>query len=148
MKTIKQIADKLGVSKQAVRRHLDKLPATEISTGEHNAILISEAGERIIEDSVKRRDINVTDNVGGNIDILVTMFQKELDEKNALIKAQQQTIGELTAALENTTASLHASQALHAGTMQQQLLPEASAGAAEEPPAKRRGFFGLFDRKK
>ena len=35
-KTIKQIADELGISKQAVRKHLNKLPVTTVSTVQHS----------------------------------------------------------------------------------------------------------------
>jgi predicted transcriptional regulator len=119
--TIKQIADELGVSKQAVRRHINKLPPTEVSTNIHRAIVISDVGTEIIRDIVNRRTTNVTTNKVVTVDTIVTMLQNELNEKNALIKAQQQTISELTVALEHTTASLNAAQALHAGTIQKQL---------------------------
>jgi len=60
---------------------------------------------------------------------VVAMLQKELDIKN-------QQIESLTVALENTTASLHAAQALHVGTMQKQLT---DGGDQPEPatPSKR-----------
>lgn len=55
---------------------------------------------------------------------VVSTLQEQLREKDRQIQQQQQSIKELTAALENTTASLKAAQALHAGTMQQNLLAE------------------------
>lgn len=55
---------------------------------------------------------------------VVSTLQEQLREKDRQIQQQQQSIKELTAALENTTVSLKAAQALHAGTMQQNLLAE------------------------
>jgi len=69
------------------------------------------------------------------------MLQSELDSKNKLIDEQQQTIRELTAALENTTASLHAAQSLHAGTMQKQLLGEEASLLASDRKASPKGHF-------
>lgn len=145
MNTIKQIADDLGVSKQAVRRYVNKLPPTEVSTDEHRAIVISVAGTRIIKEAINKHTTNVTTNKVVTVDTIVTILQNELDEKNTLIKAQQQTISELTTALENTTASLHAAQALHAGTIQKQLT---EGGTNQEEPQKQKNFFvRLFKRK-
>ena len=35
LKTLKELADELGVSKQAVRKHFDKLPPTLVPTKEN-----------------------------------------------------------------------------------------------------------------
>lgn len=53
---------------------------------------------------------------------LVSTLKEQLQEKDKQIQQQQQSIKELTVALENTTNSLKAAQALHAGTMQQNFL--------------------------
>ena len=53
---------------------------------------------------------------------LVFTLKEQLQEKDKQIQQQQQSIKELTVALENTTNSLKAAQALHAGTMQQNFL--------------------------
>lgn len=74
--------------------------------------------------------------------------------KDKQILEQQESIRELTRALENTTKSLQAAQALHAGTMQQNYL-EAEAKTEEkadeivtEKKEEKRGFFSrLFGEK-
>ncbi len=44
---------------------------------------------------------------------------QQIETKDKQIAAQQEQLTQLTAALEHTTTSLQAAQALHAGTMQQ-----------------------------
>ena len=61
------------------------------------------------------------------------MLQRELGVKN-------EQIDELTTALSETSKALHAAQALHAGTMQKQLLTD---GLDKE----RRGFFSRLFKK-
>ena len=51
----------------------------------------------------------------------ITMFQAQLAVKDRQINLLQEQISQLTAAMENLTASLNAEQALHAGTIQKQL---------------------------
>jgi len=56
------------------------------------------------------------------IDLLqeqVRAKDRQLESKDKQIAAQQEQLTQLTAALEHTTTSLQAAQALHAGTMQQ-----------------------------
>ena len=49
MKTIRQIANEIGVSKQAVSKRLSQLPPTEVTTNEHRIKLISPKGELILK---------------------------------------------------------------------------------------------------
>lgn len=62
------------------------------------------------------------------IDLLqeqIRVKDQQIETKDKQIAAQQEQLTQLTAALEHTTTSLQAAQALHAGTMQQ-------LGAAEQ----------------
>ena len=122
MKTIKQIADDLGVSKQAVSKRLSQLPPTEVTTNEHGIKLITPCGEKILKDSISPTKTQLPPTTTNQIDTLVSMLQKELDAKNDQLTAKDKQIEQLTAALEHTTASLQAAQALHAGTLQNQQL--------------------------
>lgn len=159
MKTIKQIADEIGVSKTAIRKKMPPEVKTKFTETRNNVIYILPEGESLIKSAFSGRVVEtkfpgVSENqfpgVSGEVSTLITILQNELDAKNRQLDAKDKQIGELTAALEHTSASLQAAQALHAGTMRQQLLPESSAdtdsGATEEPPAKRRGFFGWLER--
>lgn len=131
-KTIKQIADEIGVSKQAVQKRIAREPLYTslypyISTKKGTKYIV-EAGETLIKQAFQEKtattqNSDVADNVHTQVaDSVYTILQRELDSKNQIIEQQQQSIRELTSALENTTASLQAAQALHAGTLQQQQL--------------------------
>ena len=76
----------------------------------------------------------------------VQVLIEQLSIKDKLIEKQQKSIQELTAALENTTASLHAAQALHAGTMQRQLTD--GSGSPAEPDSSGGIIARLFKKKR
>lgn len=61
--TIKELADELGVSKQAIRKHLEKLPPTLTVTKKGNAIYLDTDVSRFVRSKVTR----VTDNVTGKV---------------------------------------------------------------------------------
>ena len=61
--TIKELADELGVSKQAIRKHLEKLPPTLSVTKKDNAIYLDTDVSRFVRSKVTR----VTDNVTGKV---------------------------------------------------------------------------------
>lgn len=82
--TIKELADELGVSKQAIRKHLEKLPPTLSVTKKENAIYLDTAVTAFVRSKVTRVTGNLTSNVAGN-----KFNEKEADnnlkrdEKNA-----------------------------------------------------------------
>lgn len=131
MKTVRQLADELGVTKQAVRKQVDKLPPNLISTGNNRTILINNEGIEIIRDKVLSKRPTVDTNEIPKkemVDTLVGMLQTELKSKNALIESQSRQLEEQTAtireqgqSIQDLTAALSRQQALHAGTIQHQL---------------------------
>lgn len=113
MKTIKQIADDLGVSKQRVYRYIK---ANNIGEAHRDRVAsyYDESAETLVKLHFKS-DFASTEthqNVSSDtvVDTLVAMLQKELDAKN-------QQISELTSALTMAQQTIAAEQALHAGTM-------------------------------
>lgn len=145
MKTIKQIADELGIGKQRVYRYIK---ANRISEAhhEHDMKYYDEAAEtQIIQhfsglgvSGEAHHEAHQTASSDTVIEAVVAMLKDELQIKNKQIE-------DLTAALEHTTASLHAAQALHAGTMQKQL----SDGRADQnDQQEQQGFFSRFFKKK
>ena len=132
MKTIKQIADELGVSKTAVRQKIKKeFPCNfrkqvkEVS----GVFYIDEELENIVkqrfsETIQKKQAVNqfadISENqfahVSSEVSALISTLQKELDAKNKLIDSQQQTIIRLTEALTDSQHNTRNEQLLHADT--------------------------------
>lgn len=136
MKTIKQIADELGVSKQAVFKKIDNLGLRSRLKKNANQFTVDEETETLILQgfsNVERQRINVNK---------IKTSEQEVDDIIAILKEQlavkDRQIEQLTAALENTTASLRAAQALHAGTIQQQLEAGDQQKEVVEPEQPRR----------
>lgn len=167
-KTIKQIADELGVSKQAVHQKRRKEPLSTslqpFTTTVDGVVYISVDGEKLIKqafskgepstpvDAVSVNEFTPVDGSSGELSGVIEILKKQLEVKDKQIEQQQQSIKELTAALENTTTSLKAAQALHAGTMQQHFEslppisgepPERQADPADRTERKE-GFFSRF----
>ena len=65
----------------------------------------------------------------------IAFLKEQLLAKDRQIEALQGQNTQLTTALENTTASLQAAQALHAGTLQQQLIGDGES-SPEQPQRK------------
>lgn len=158
MKTIKQMADSLKIDKQRVYRFIRKNRISEVHQ-KAGVMYYDEAVEMQVQRHFLKftvsSEVHQTASNDAAIDAVISMLQRELESKNALIESQQQSIRELTAALENTTTSLQAAQALHAGTMQKQITgknsePTAPVVADESPAAatNKRGLFArMFGRK-
>ena len=145
--TIKELADELGMTKQGIRKYVSQLPQTLVHKDGKGIIQLNDEAARLIKEKAEAKRKPVTGKLPVTepatetpVTTLITMLQRELETKNGIIESQQQSIHELTAALESTTASLHAAQALHAGTMQKQI----AGGEQAEEEGKKKGFFGLF----
>ena len=153
--TIKQLANQLGVSKTTISKAIFALGLQGELKQSSNKYLLSE----VQIESVKTQTANQN--------ALIEFFQKQLGIKDDQIRAYQEQISllqeqivskdkqieQITAAMENTTAALTASQALHAGTIQRQLTEQSSnkenTGPDDpEQPKQKQGFFSKFFGKK
>lgn len=171
MKTIRQIADELGVSKQAVFKRMKREPLSTglrgLTSTVDGRLMVSVDGENLIksaflslEPSTDRQPVDgmVDGMVDGAIDGLVDVLQstivtlqgqlevkdKQLEVRDRQIEQQAQTITQLTEALVAAQQTAAAAQALHAGTMHQQLL-SGEAGAdqqgQESEPRQKRSWI-------
>lgn len=121
MKTIKQLADELGVSKTAVRNYMDAdFRAKYTEKDDKGVITITPDGCKVIAENLAKP--SETDRKGFVETELVTIprsvlaaFERQLEEKD-------RQIADLTAAVKSQAQSINADRhnAL-AGTMQQQL---------------------------
>lgn len=74
LKTLKELADELGVSKQAVRKHFDKLPPTLVPTKENGKYLLSLEIQNFISSKVSTVDTTKV----STVDTLVDTLKDEL----------------------------------------------------------------------
>lgn len=143
MKTIRQIADEIGVSKTAVNKQIANLGlrsglrknGNQFAIDEHQEALIkqafSEKSQTEIENQSQTKTQTENHEVGDLVCVLqatIDTLQGQLEVKDRQIEQQAQTITRLTGALAAAQQTAVAAQALHAGTIQQQLV----AGEGEE----------------
>ena len=143
MKTIRQIADEIGVSKTAVNKQIANLGlrsglrknGNQFAIDEHQEALIkqafSEKSQTEIENQSQTKTQTENHEVGDLVCVLqatIDTLQGQLEVKDRQIEQQAQTITRLTDALAAAQQTAVAAQALHAGTIQQQIV----AGEGEE----------------
>jgi AcrR family transcriptional regulator len=166
-KTIKQIADEIGVSKQTVyKRYKGKLytVCAPYAHTEQGVLYIEEQGETLIKQDFLQKECSIgahtersngavleqSENAG-----VVAVLQTTIDTLQGQLAIKDKQIEELNARLAEVSSALvaaqqtaAAAQALHAGTIQQQLL-SGEAGADQQHPEpesgqKRSWFSWLF----
>ena len=160
MKTIRQIADEIGVSKTAVSKQIANLGlrsglrknGNQFAIDEHQEALIKQAffEKSQIENENQSQTKTQTENreVGDLVCVLqatIDTLQGQLEVKDRQIEQQAQTITRLTDALAAAQQTVAAAQALHAGTIQQQLIT-GEAGADQQEPDQKRGWFSKLFR--
>ena len=160
MKTIRQIADEIGVSKQAVyKRYKGKLhtvcaPYTHTEQG---VLYLSEQAETLIkQDFLKddrsngaHTDTHTERSIGAVLEQsqeagVVAVLQATIDTLQGQLEVKDRQIEKLTEALAAAQQTAAAAQALHAGTIQQQLITEETGADQQEPEQKRGWFSKLF----
>ena len=181
--TIKQLANQLGVSKTTISKAISALGLQGKLKRSGNKYLLSEVQIANVKSqiaNVKSQIANVksqiasvksqTANQNALIEVLqkqLSLLNKQLSIKDDQIRGYQEQIRllqeqvvskdkqieQITVAMENITAALTASQALHAGTIQQQLTEQNSSRentAPDDPeqPKQKQGFFSKFFGKK
>ena len=174
MKTIRQIADEIGVSKQAVFKKIKREPLSTSLQGltatVDGRLMVEVDGEKLIKQAFSEIAPSTTDNqltgavdglvdapstknaekttgVDGVISVLqatIDTLQGQLEVKDRQIEQQAQTITRLTDALAAAQQTAAAAQALHAGTIQQQLITGEAGTDQQEPEQKKSWFSKIF----
>ena len=174
--TIKQLASELGVSKPTVRSVIAELGFQGKLRKVGNRYMLSDMqiseiklkmsnrSESEVQPKSEKSESEVQPKTENNIfmeqllilnkqlavkDEQITMLQDQLAVKDRQINLLQEQISQLTAAMENLTASLNAEQALHAGTIQKQLTEHSVMDQPSDvdQSKQRQGFFSrLFGR--
>ena len=162
MKTIRQIADEIGVSKQAVyKRYKGKLhtvcaPYTHTEQG---VLYLSEQAETLIkQDFLKddrsngaHTDTHTERSIGAvpeqsQEDGVVAVLQATIDTLQGQLEVKDRQIEKLTEALVAAQKTAAAAQALHAGTIQQQLTAGELEPKLEDQSEKKGWLWRLIKR--
>ena len=159
MKTIRQIADEIGVSKTAVSKQIENLGLRSSLRKNGNQFAIDEQQEVLIKqaflEKTKTENANQsqtktqTENheVGDLVCVLqatIDTLQGQLEVKDRQLEQQAQTITRLTDALAAAQQTAAAAQALHAGTIQQRFISKEAEMDLERHEKKRRWFNRWF----
>lgn len=131
MKTIKQIADELGVSKTAVRKKIENLGLRSSLQKNGNQFAIDENQEKLIKSAFSESESETKTETNSQtetetVSALVSMLQRELDVKNEQIAHLQKLLDQ--------------EQQLRMVT-EQKLLQIEDKREQEEPPKKRWKFW-------
>lgn len=133
-KTVKQIADELKVNRSVVNRKILELGLQSKLDKVGKAFLLNEEQENLIKESLdvhedkndelKNDELKNDELKNDELDLdlnLIHILKQQIKVKDEQIHVLMKQIDQLTTSLQNTTDSLKSAQALHAGTIKQQL---------------------------
>ena len=162
MKTIRQIADEIGVSKQAVyKRYKGKLHTVcaPYSHTEQGVLYLSEQAETLIKQDFLKDDrsngAHTERSIGavpeqsqeaGVVAVLqatIDMLQGQLAVKDRQIEELNARLAEVSSALLAAQQTAATAQALHAGTIKQQL----SDGSGADQEERKQSWISRLFRK-
>ena len=162
MKTIRQIADEIGVSKQAVyKRYKGKLHTVcaPYAHTEQGALYLSEQAETLIKQDFLKDDrsngAHTERSIGavpeqsqeaGVVAVLqatIDMLQGQLAVKDRQIEELNARLAEVSSALLAAQQTAATAQALHAGTIKQQL----SDGSGADQEERKQSWISRLFRK-
>ena len=162
MKTIRQIADEIGVSKQAVyKRYKGKLHTVcaPYAHTEQGVLYLSEQAETLIKQDFLRdgcpngshTDTHTERSIGAvpeqsQEDGVVAVLQATIDTLQGQLEVKDRQIEKLTEALVAAQKTAAAAQALHAGTIQQQLTAGELEPKLEDQSEKKGWLWRLIKR--
>ena len=135
-KTIKQIADEIGVSKTAVRKQIANLGlrsslrknGNQFAIDKHEETLILKAFSEKTQTKNANQTQTKTQTANHEVSDLVCVLQRTIDTLQGQLAIKDKQIEDLSEALKSAQQPAAAAQALHAGTMQQQLLESDTTG--------------------
>ena len=134
-KTIRQIADELGVSKTSVRKKIDNLGLRSSLQSNGNQFSINEEQEELIKTAFKGNKPQTKSE---------TKTQTESETVSSLISILQEELARKDAQIENLQKLLDQEQQLHMHTKQQLQLLEQKEDIIEEPEPTKKKWWQFF----
>lgn len=154
MKTIKQIAEELGVSKQAIHQKIKKEPLSTslqpfISRSD-NMVYIKDEGVKLIASAFS--STSGVNNVSIGDNGIIAFLKEQLKEKDKQISEKDKQIDTLSSALLAAQQTAAAAQALHAGTIKrldgdEPLSDERQVTNTDSEEKSKKGFMARFFKK-
>lgn len=152
MKTIRQIADEIGVSKTAVNKQIANLGlrsglrknGNQFAIDEHQEALIKQAFSEKSQTEIENQTQTKTQTENHEVSDLVCVLQATIDTLQGQLEVKDKQIEKLTEALVAAQQTAAAAQALHAGTIQQQLITGEAGVDQQEPEQKKSWFSKIF----
>lgn len=144
MKTIRQIADEIGVSKTAVSKQIANLGLRSGLRKNGNQFAIDERQETLIKQAFLEKSQTEIENQtqtksqteNHEVSDLVCVLQATIDTLQGQLEVKDKQIEKLTEALIAAQQTAAAAQALHAGTIQQQLVTGDARADQQEQGSK------------
>ena len=144
-KTIKEIADEIGVSKTAVRKQIANLKLQTSLRKNGNQFAIDDEQETLIKQAflkkteTKNGNQTQTKTQTGNHEVsdLVCVLQTTIDTLQNQLSIKDKQIESQSKIIENLSTALEAAQALHAGTIQHTF---ADTTKEDEPVKQKKGW--------
>ena len=144
MKTIRQIADEIGVSKTAVSKQIANLGlrsglrknGNQFAIDEHQETLIKEAFSEKSQTEIENKTQTKSQTENHEVSDLVCVLQATIDTLQGQLEVKDRQIEKLTEALIAAQQTAAAAQALHAGTIQQQLVTGDARADQQEQGSK------------
>ena len=152
MKTIRQIADEIGVSKTAVNKQIANLGlrsglrknGNQFAIDEHQEALIKQAFSEKSQTEIENQSQTKSQTENHEVSDLVCVLQATIDTLQRQLEVKDRQIEKLTEALVAAQQTAAAAQALHAGTIQQQLITGEAGVDQQEPEQKKSWFSKIF----
>lgn len=139
-KTMKQIADEIGIDKQRVYRYIKKNHINEAHQ-KNGVMYYNETAESLIKQEFSGKEVHQgSASNDAVIDVLLKqseMLKKELEAKDKQIESLHKSLESTTEALASAQENLKAAQLLQANAEQRvKLLEQAEESATEETGKK------------
>lgn len=152
--TIAEFAELAGVSRQSIYKQMSTRLSKYCKLVDNRKMIEYRALAEVFGMSVEqpcqpKNDNSVNSDVNPNepLEAVIEMLRNELEVKNRQIMTLQEQNIQLTETIAKMSDSLQAAQALHAGTIQQQLEGPVEPQSAPETEPPKSGFWGrLFKR--